>query len=175
MSLMVACSETAWQRHQLVLKALSQQVFRVGTRVGDGARTKLVNNLLAAVNLAGAAEAMALAEHLGLDPAATLSVIEASSGQSWIGSDRMRRALAGDFEPRAHVSLLAKDTGLAMQAAEEVAFEPGLGRLARNLFAQAMAQGLQGHDDAALLKLMRQGRDGPGTGLWGADRSGQGS
>ncbi len=158
MSLMVACSETAWQRHQLVLKALSQQVFRVGTRVGDGARTKLVNNLLAAVNLAGAAEAMALAERLGLDLAATLSVIEASSGQSWIGSDRMRRALAGDFEPRAHVSLLAKDTGLAMQAAEDVAFEPGLGRLAKNLFAQAMAQGLQGHDDAALLKLMRQGR-----------------
>jgi 3-hydroxyisobutyrate dehydrogenase-like beta-hydroxyacid dehydrogenase len=159
MSLMVACSETVWQRHQLVLNALSQQVFRVGTRVGDGARTKLVNNLLAAVNLVGAAEAMALAERMGLDPAATLTVIEASSGQSWIGSDRMRRALSGDFEPRAHVSLLAKDTGLAIQAAEDLAFEPGLGRLAKNLFAQAVAQGLQGQDDAALLKLVRQGHD----------------
>ncbi|WP_416547520.1 NAD(P)-dependent oxidoreductase [Limnohabitans sp. DCL3] len=159
MSLMVACSDVAWQRHQPVLNALSQQVFRVGTRAGDGARTKLVNNLLAAVNLVGSAEAMVLAERLGLDPATTLSVIEASSGQSWIGSDRMRRALADDFEPRAHVRLLAKDTGLAMQVAEAVAFEPVLGRLARNLFAQAMAQGLQDHDDAALLKLMRQGRD----------------
>lgn len=156
MSLMVACSEAAWQRHQPLLNALSQQLFRVGTRAGDGARTKLVNNLLAAVNLAGAAEAMALAERLGLDPLATLKVIEASSGQSWIGSDRMRRALAGDFEPRAHVSLLAKDTGLAVQAAQAVAFEPALGRLARDIFAQAMAQGLQAQDDAALLKLMRQ-------------------
>ena len=156
MSLMVACSDAVWQRSQKLLSALSQQVFRVGTRAGDGARTKLVNNLLAAVNLAGAAEAMALAERLGLDPAATLSVIEASSGQSWIGTDRMRRALAGDFEPRAHVTLLAKDTGLAVQAADEVAFDPSLGRLARDLFAQALGQGWADLDDAALLKLMRQ-------------------
>ncbi len=156
MSLMVACSDAVWQRNQNLLNALSQQVFRVGTRAGDGARTKLVNNLLAAVNLAGAAEAMALAERLGLDPAATLSVIEASSGQSWIGTDRMRRALAGDFEPRAHVTLLAKDTGLAVQAADEVAFDPPLGRLARDLFAQALGQGWADLDDAALLKLMRQ-------------------
>ena len=156
MSLMVACSDAVWQRSQKLLTALSQQVFRVGTRAGDGARTKLVNNLLAAVNLAGAAEAMALAERLGLDPAATLSVIEASSGQSWIGSDRMRRALAGDFEPRAHVTLLAKDTGLAVQAADAVAFDPPLGRLARDLFAQALGQGWADLDDAALLKLMRQ-------------------
>jgi len=156
MSLMVACSDGVWQRSQKLLNALSQQVFRVGTRAGDGARTKLVNNLLAAVNLVGAAEAMALAERLGLDPAATLSVIEASSGQSWIGSDRMRRALAGDFEPRAHVTLLAKDTGLAVQAADEVAFDPPLGRLARDLFAQALGHGWADLDDAALLQLMRQ-------------------
>jgi len=156
MSLMVSCSDAVWQRSQNLLTALSQQVFRVGTRAGDGARTKLVNNLLAAVNLAGAAEAMALAERLGLDPAATLSVIEASSGQSWIGSDRMRRALAGDFEPRAHVTLLAKDTGLAVLAADDVAFDPPLGRLARDLFAQALGQGWADLDDAALLKLMRQ-------------------
>lgn len=156
MSLMVACSEAVWQRNQNLLHALSQQVFRVGVRAGDGARTKLVNNLLAAVNLAGAAEALALAERLGLDPMQTLSVIEASSGQSWIGSDRMRRALADDFEPRAHVSLLAKDTGLAVSSADAVAYDPPLGRVARDLFAQAMAQGWDQLDDAALLKLMRQ-------------------
>lgn len=156
MSLMVACSESVWQQSQTLLNALSQQVFHVGVRAGDGARTKLVNNLLAAVNLAGAAEALALAERMGLDPAVTLSVIEASSGQSWIGSDRMRRALAEDFEPRAHVSLLAKDTGLAISAADAVVYDAPLGRLARDLFAQAMAQGWDHLDDAALLQLMRQ-------------------
>lgn len=155
MSLMVACTDVVWAGHQNLLNALSDQVFHVGTRVGDGARTKLVNNLLAAVNLAGAAEAMALAERLGLDPQATLSVIEASSGQSWIGSDRMRRALAGELTPQAHVRLLAKDTRLAVQAADDVAFEPALGRVAQSLFSQALASGWADLDDSALLQLMR--------------------
>jgi 3-hydroxyisobutyrate dehydrogenase-like beta-hydroxyacid dehydrogenase len=39
--------------------------FVISERVGDGARTKLVNNLLAGINLVGAAEALALAERLG--------------------------------------------------------------------------------------------------------------
>ena len=34
------------------------------------------------------------------DLATTLDVIERSSGQSWIGLDRMRRAVAGDLCPR---------------------------------------------------------------------------
>ena len=102
MSLMVACADAALERHRALLDALADPVFRIGTRPGDGARAKLVNNLLAAVNLAGAAEALALAECVGLDPARMLDVIERSSGQSWIGSDRMRRAIAGDLVPRAH-------------------------------------------------------------------------
>jgi putative dehydrogenase len=40
---------------------------------------------------------LALAARMGLDPAGTLDVIEHSSGQSWIGTDRMRRAIAGDL------------------------------------------------------------------------------
>ena len=47
------------------------------------------------ITAAGAAEAMALAQLLGLHLGRTLDVIEQSSGQSWIGSDRMRRAIAG--------------------------------------------------------------------------------
>ncbi|MFZ2652709.1 MAG: NAD(P)-dependent oxidoreductase, partial [Burkholderiaceae bacterium] len=93
MSLMVACDDELFERNLALLSALAEPVFRVGLRPGDGARTKLVNNLVAAINLAGAAQALALAERVGLDPARTLAVIEQSSGQSWIGSDRLRRAI----------------------------------------------------------------------------------
>ena len=114
MSLMVACADAVFVRHEAVLRDLSSQLVRLGERIGDGARTKLVNNLLAGINLAAAAEALALAERLGLDPRRTLGVFEQSSAQSWIGSDRLARALADDFAPRAHTSLLAKDTTLAV-------------------------------------------------------------
>ena len=155
MSLMVACSDHAFDSCRALLATLSSKVFRVGTRPGDGARTKLVNNLLAAINLAGAAEAMALAERLGLDLARTLDVIEQSSGQSWIGSDRMRRAMAGDYAPRAHVTLLHKDTRLALEAARAAGFGGALGPVAHEAFNRAAAAGDAELDDAALFRLFR--------------------
>jgi len=154
MSLMVACEPDVFERQRVLLNALSDCVFRVSNRPGDGARTKLVNNLLAGINLAGAAEAMALAQRLGLNLAATLDVIERSSGQSWIGSDRMRRAIAGDYEPRAHVTLLQKDIGLALRAAHESGFDGRLGAAAHEVFNRAALSGLSGLDDAALFRLL---------------------
>lgn len=154
MSLMVAGAEAAFVRWQPLLAVLSSRLFRVGPRAGDGARTKLVNNLLAAVNLAGAAEVMALAERIGLDPAFTLSVIEQSSGQSWIGSDRLQRALAGDTAPRAHMALLAKDSALALQAARGAGAALPVGEAAARHFAQAVDAGLAREDDSALWRWL---------------------
>ncbi len=154
MSLMVAGADAVVARCQPLLNALSGQVFRISQRVGDGARTKLVNNLLAGINLVGAAEVMALASRMGLDLGRTLDVVEQSSGQSWIGSDRMRRAIAGDLAPRAHMTLLAKDTRLAQEAALQVGFAGPLGASASAVFAAAVAAGLEGLDDAALLTFL---------------------
>ena len=152
MSLMVACPDSVFEAHQDVLHALANPVFRISERVGDGARTKLVNNLLAGINLAGAAEVLALAERMGLSQATTLNVMERSSGQSWIASDRMRRAIDGDYAPRAHMTLLEKDTRLAVEAAQRVGVTPALGTQASAIFAQASAAGFAKDDDAALLK-----------------------
>ncbi len=156
MSLMVACEDAVFAAHENLLNTLSNQVFRISQRVGDGARTKLVNNLLAGINLVGAAEVMALAERLGLSLPNTLSVLAQSSGQSWIGSDRMQRALQNDWAPRAHMSLLTKDTALAQQAAHSVGFQGVLGQQAAKAFADASAAGLADLDDAAMLQWMRQ-------------------
>lgn len=157
MSMMIAGAPAAIGRHMPLLEVLSRHRFLVGERAGDGARTKLVNNLLAAINLAGAAEAMAMAERLGLDASRTLLVIEQSSGQSWIGSDRMRRALQGDAAPRAHMTLLGKDTALAVAAARQAGFDGPLGPRVAALFGHACAQGLADQDDSAMWSMLRAG------------------
>ena len=154
MSLMVACPQNVFERHKNLIVALSDKVFHVSEQVGDGARTKLVNNLLAGINLVGAAEALALAQRMGLDLNKTLDVIEHSSGQSWIGSDRMRRAFQNDLAPRAHMTLLEKDTRLAIEAAAAVGFHGPLGPGARDVFAAASAGGFANLDDAALFNWL---------------------
>ena len=154
MSLMVACKQNVFEANQALLNALSNKLFHVSQKVGDGARTKLVNNLLAAINLVGAAEVMVMAQKMGLNLATTLQVMGQSSGQSWIGTDRMTRALTGDYAPRAHMTLLEKDTRLAVAAAQAAGFDGPLGGIASQVFAAASAGGLADEDDAALFKWL---------------------
>ena len=161
MSVMLAAPAALLEQHRALLDALSSRQFVISARVGDGSRTKLANNLLAGINLAGAAEVLALAERIGLDPARTLDVIEQSSGQSWIGSDRLRRAIAGDLAPRAHTTLLAKDTRLALEMARAATIDTPLGAAATAAFARACEAGFGAFDDASLLELNRQPRRHP--------------
>lgn len=155
MSLMLAGAPQVLERHRVLLGALSTRLMFVSERAGDGARTKLVNNLLATINLAGTAEVLALAERMGLDMRRTLDVIEQSSGQNWIGSDRMNRALRGDNLPRARTALLAKDSRLALESARDTGMQVPVGAQAAALFDRACKQGLADLDDASLLALLR--------------------
>ena len=91
---MVACSDAAFAAWSDVIEVLSSRVFRLGERLGDGARVKLVNNLLAGINLAGAAEALALAERVGLGAARALDVIE-----QWLERLRLQRGDADGLIP----------------------------------------------------------------------------
>jgi 3-hydroxyisobutyrate dehydrogenase-like beta-hydroxyacid dehydrogenase len=155
MSLMIACSDSVFEQHQTLLNDLSNQVFRISQRLGDGARMKLCNNLLAGINLAGAAEVMALADRIGLDSHKALAVMQSSSAQSWIGQDRMSRALVGDFAPRAHMTLLAKDTKLALAMAAKAGVDCLVGTPASKAFADAVSGGYADLDDAALLPFFQ--------------------
>jgi 3-hydroxyisobutyrate dehydrogenase-like beta-hydroxyacid dehydrogenase len=156
MTLMIACPDALFNRYQQLLSDLASKVFHISQKPGDAARMKLCNNLLAGINLAGAAEVLALAQHMGLDPKAALAVMQSSSAQSWIGQDRMSRALDGDFEPRAHMTLLAKDTQLAIDMAAKAQVDCVLGTPAANAFAQAVSSGYADLDDGALLTFFKR-------------------
>jgi len=157
MSMMLACEPALLARHDTLLRDLAAKLFFIGPKVGDAARTKLVNNLLAGVNLVAAAEAMALGAQLGLDRQALFDVINASSGASWIGQDRMARALAGDYAPRARAAILTKDVTLAVQMADAAGIDTKLGDAALSVFKAAVAAGLGEQDDAAVVKAIWPG------------------
>lgn len=150
MTLMCAGAEDALARCEPVFAAMAARVFRVGAQPGDAAKFKIVNNLLAAANLAAGAEAMALARRLGLDPAQVVDVVNASSGGSWIFADRMPRALAGDYAPRAAARILAKDVGIAAALAARHGADATFARAAHGAFEATVAAGYGEADDAAI-------------------------
>ena len=152
LSVMVSGSEAAFTRCELVLQAMAAKIFRVSDRPGDGSRMKVVNNMLAAANLAAGCEAMAMAAKLGLDLRQVAGVVGASSGQSWIFDDRMPRALDDDYAPRAAARVLLKDVGLFVGEARNLGLTAPMAECAREIFHDTVARGHGEEDDAAVLK-----------------------
>jgi 3-hydroxyisobutyrate dehydrogenase len=152
LSMMIAGSAAARRRAEPVLADVGTKRFVVGDTPGDGSKAKIVNNLLAGVNLAAAGEAMTLALKLGLDPKLVLEIVSASSGASWIFGDRMPRVVAGDYAPRAATKILTKDLSIAAAAAAEAGVPGPLATAARDVFAAAVADGHGEADDAAVIR-----------------------
>ncbi|NCW32610.1 MAG: NAD(P)-dependent oxidoreductase, partial [Betaproteobacteria bacterium] len=133
-----------------VLDLLSTKKFYISERYGDGSRAKLVNNLLAAINLVGAAEAMALGERIGLDPNMLLHLISESSGASWMLSHRMPRALGQEAGITAQTHVLSKDVILANAMAGELGLDLPLGALAAAHMQATCDAGWREADDSAV-------------------------
>ena len=152
MTMMVSGDAEAYARMRPVLERITGRLFAVGPRAGDASTFKIVNNLLAAANLAAGAEALAIAQAAGLDLRRVSEIVTASSGASWIFGDRVPRALNGDYAPRAAATLLWKDVGIAESLAKRMGVDAPFTRLARSLFADTIAAGCGGEDDAVLVR-----------------------
>ena len=152
LSMMASGRARAFERCKAVVDAIAARCFTISARPGDGSRMKVVNNMLAAANLAAGCEAMAMASLLGLDLAQAAQVVQASSGASWIFGDRMPRALAGDYSPKAAARVLLKDVGLFVGEARRLGLTAPMAERAQEIFADTVARGLAEEDDAAVLK-----------------------
>ncbi len=156
--IMVSGADHAVGQARPVLGALARSAPVVGPAPGDGQRMKLVNQLLCGVHIAAAAEALAFAESLGLDPGACWEVLRDGAAASFMFEDRGARMIAGQFdEPCSALDIFVKDMGLVSAAAEHAGASAPLTAAARRLYEQGHERGLGRLDDAALIEVLRQG------------------
>ena len=135
------------------LEAMAAKVYRLGTAAGNGSKVKIINQLLAGVHIAVAAEAMALGLRQGVDPAALYDVITHSAGNSWMFENRMAHVLAADYTPLSAVDIFVKDLGLVLDAARANKFPLPLASTAHQMFLQAASSGFGREDDSAVIKI----------------------
>jgi L-threonate 2-dehydrogenase len=154
MTMMLAGDAQALAYCAPVIAATAGRTFHVGAAPGDAAKFKIINNLLAAVNLAAGAEALALGVKAGLDPRQLVDVINASSGGSWIFADRMTRAVDGDYAPRAATKILTKDVTIAAEFAARMGADATFANSARDAFRAVVAAGFGDADDASVFKYL---------------------
>lgn len=139
-----------------VFDAVASSVTWVG-EAGAGQRLKLVVNHWLAALLAGLAESIALAEHLGIDPAEFLRLTDgAAIGSPYAqlkGSMMLDRSYPASFPLR----LLAKDVGLVSDAARATGADLRLPGAVGELLGAALAE--HGDDDmSAVVEALRDDR-----------------
>ena len=153
MTMMTAGVPAAYAKAEPLLNAMAAKVYRLGDSAGAGSKVKIINQLLAGVHIAAAAEAMALGLREGVDPAALYEVITHSAGNSWMFENRMAHVLAADYTPLSAVDIFVKDLGLVLDMARASKFPLPLSSTAHQMFMQASSAGYAREDDSAVIKI----------------------
>lgn len=135
-----------------VLACMGGKLFEVGT-LGCGHAMKCLNNFMAATSFAAAAEAVTVGRKFGLDPEVMADVVNVSTGRSFVSEMLLKQhVLSGVFGSGFALGLLAKDVKIAADLAEQIGVDAPVGRLTRDLWADARDAlgGEQDHTRAAL-------------------------
>lgn len=156
LTVMASGAPEAFARAESVLAAVAAKVHRLGDAPGIGSTVKTVNQLLAGVHIAAAAEAMAFGARAGADPRTLFEVIAGSAGSSWMFTNRVPHMLDGDYTPLSAVEIFVKDLGLVLDAGRELRFPLPQAAAAHQLFLMAAAAGLGREDDAAVVKVFER-------------------
>lgn len=154
MTVMASGSPDAFALAKPALDAVAAKVFRLGDAPGEGSKVKMINQLLAGVHIAAAAEALTLAAREGLDVAQVYDVIRVSAGNSWMFENRGKHIVDGDYTPHSAVDIFVKDMGIVTSEAGGVGASVPLSETALALFKEASAAGLGRMDDAAVAMVL---------------------
>ncbi len=153
MTMMVSGDAEAFGRVRTLLDRIAGRVFTLGPRPGDASTFKIVNNMLAAANLAAGAEALALARRRASISSACAR--SSTRARARAGSSRTApRARSAATSPREQRCACSTRTWASRpRSRTRLGVDAPFARLATKAFAAAIAAGRGDDDDAVLVRL----------------------
>ncbi|TDD56071.1 NAD(P)-dependent oxidoreductase [Saccharopolyspora elongata] len=140
-----------------VLDRLASTLTEIGREPGDAQALKAINQLLAGVHIAAAAEAVAMARALGLDPATVIDSLGKGAAGSFMLADRgprMIEAYGDGAEVRSRLDIFVKDMGIVAGIAKQAHVPTPLASAAQQLYLLGERAGLGGSDDSSVVTLL---------------------
>lgn len=121
--------------------------------VGAASSVKLINQHLAGVHIAAAAEAMAFAARLGLDTRSVFEILKNAAAWSWMFENRVPQMLDADWTAHSALAIFVKDLGIVVDEAKRLlAFAP-IASAAHTIYLAGAAHGLSTQSDAGAVRL----------------------
>jgi 3-hydroxyisobutyrate dehydrogenase len=139
------------ERARPAFEAVGGRTVEVGERLGDASALKLAVNSWVASRCAATAQAMGLAEVLGLEPRLFLEAISGGAADSAYA--QLKGSVMADrswSEPAFALDSVVKDVGLMVDAARATGFPDDLLTTLLALYDRAGERGLGGADMAAV-------------------------
>lgn len=155
MVMMVGGDETVLANIRPVLVAISSKVVHMGA-VGSGQATKAVNQIMAAGINHAVTEALAFAEHAGLDLAKVIDVVGGGAAGNWFLSHRGATMIAGAFEPGFRVALHHKDLRICQQMLAQHHVQLPMIEMTLILYQRLLDAGYGDEDISSLYRLKKQ-------------------
>jgi 3-hydroxyisobutyrate dehydrogenase-like beta-hydroxyacid dehydrogenase len=135
LAIMASGPAKAFERVHPLLEVLGK-VYRLGEKPGLGQTVKLANNLMSAAALAIAAEALAMGVKAGVEPAAMLDVLNASSGRNSATQEKIpKHVLNRRFDFGFANALSLKDVRLCLEEAEALGVPMVVGAAVRQMLS----------------------------------------
>jgi 3-hydroxyisobutyrate dehydrogenase len=161
LTLLVGADDADLAAVRPLLEPLSAVVLHFGP-VGAGTAYKLIVNLMGAVQIAGVAEGMAMAERAGLDLELVARAIESGQAASPQVVRNAHRIVAGDHADPVVFSgrLRRKDADYGVRLASELGIDARLGTVALDGLDRLVAMGLGDQNESAVVEVSR-GTDRP--------------
>jgi 3-hydroxyisobutyrate dehydrogenase len=154
LTLLVGADPADLEKARPFLAPLSSTIRHFGA-VGTGTVYKLINNLMGAIQIAGIAEGLAIAEQAGLDMKLVVEAIESGVAASPQVIRHSRRMAARNFEGATFTAALRhKDAAYAVALAESLlAGTPLMGRAAVEAYGRAKAVAPD-DDEARMIEIV---------------------
>lgn len=155
--IVVGADGAALESTRPVLEHLAATLVIVGPHPGDGQALKTINQLLAGIHIAAAAEAIALARALHLDLDVVLDALSSGAAGSFMFADRgprMVEAYNGGAAVKSRVDIFVKDMGIVTTAGRAAHVPLPLAAAAEQLYLIAEAAGLGAADDSAVVTIL---------------------
>jgi len=138
-TVLAAGTDASFEKARPALDAMAEKVFELGNTAGPGSALKVVNQLLAGVHIAAAAEAITFGLSQGIDAKTTVDVISQCAGTSWMFENRGPHIANGDYTPHSAIDIFVKDLGIVCDIAKDASFTAPIKEALKEFLARVIS------------------------------------
>ena len=155
LAIMVGGSKTVFDKYLPVMEVLGKSVVLAGD-IGAGNITKLANQIMVAVNIAGMGEALVLAAKAGVDPSVVFEAVRGGLAGSSVLEAKGPMVLDGNFKPGFRIRLHQKDLNNALITAKELGVTVPLTGLVQQMITSLVNIGNLDNDHSAIVRFIEE-------------------